>query len=73
MKNLKLVNTLITSHFRLLVIQLLKLDEEKRYKEKISYSSAFNSLMHTMVCTSPNISQTISMINIYMSFIGKSY
>ena len=40
--------------------------EEHEYMSHISFASAVSCLMHTMVCTRPNLSQAISMVSRYM-------
>ncbi|XP_071901088.1 secreted RxLR effector protein 161-like [Coffea arabica] len=40
---------------------------------KVPYANAVGSLMYAMVCTRPNISQAVSVINRFMHDLGKSH
>ncbi|KAH9684220.1 hypothetical protein KPL71_027928 [Citrus sinensis] len=46
--------------------------EESDYMARIPYASAVGSLMYAMVCTRPDTSQTVSMVNRYMHNPGKN-
>jgi len=47
----KVVSTPLTVHFKLSVALSPKSDAEKKYMEKVPYSSTVKSLMYLMVCT----------------------
>ncbi|KAL3510695.1 hypothetical protein ACH5RR_030096 [Cinchona calisaya] len=73
MKDTKPVTTSPVAHFKLSATQSPQSDEEKRYMERISYSSAVDSIMYAMVCTRPNISQAVSVVSRHMSCPSKTH
>ena len=50
-------------HFKLKAIMSPTTVEEHEYTIRVPYASAVGSLMYAMVCTRPDLSQAISMIN----------
>ena len=63
MVDAKPVNTVLATHFRLLVALSLQIYEEREYIPYIPCASAVGSLMYVMVCTHPNISHAISVVS----------
>ena len=47
--------------------------EEHEYMTHISYASAVGSLMYIMVCTRPDLSQTVSMVSKYIHDPGRGH
>jgi hypothetical protein len=69
----KPVSTPLGSQFRLTKDQSLKTDHEKAYISKVPYASTIESLMHTMVCTRPNIAHVVGAVSRYMGNLGKQH
>jgi len=63
----------VITHFKLKVTMSPITVEEREYMTHVSYASAVGNLMYVMVCTWPNLSQTISMISRYMHDPGRSH
>ena len=49
------------------------MDEEREYMSKVSYSNTVGSLMYAMVCTRPDISLAIGVMNRYMHDLRKRH
>ena len=49
------------------------ISKEREYMTHVPYASAVGSLMHAMVCTRPDLSQAISMVNRYMHDPGQGH
>jgi len=64
--DMKSVNTPLAPHFKLKATMSLTTVEEREYMTRVSYASAVDSLMYAMVCTRPDLSQTVLMTNRYM-------
>jgi len=47
--------------------------EEREYMTRVPYASTFCSLMYAMVCTRPDLSQVVSMINRYRHDLGRGH
>ena len=47
--------------------------EEHEYMTRVPYASAVGSLMYVMVCTRPDLSQTVSIISRYMHDPGRGH
>jgi len=62
----KSVCTPLAPHFKLKATMPLTSNEEREYMPNVPYASAFGSLMHTMVCTRPDMSVVVSMVKRYM-------
>ena len=45
--------------------------EEHEYMTRVSYASTVSSLIYAMVCTRPDLSQAVSMINRYMHDLAR--
>jgi len=70
MKNVKLVSTLLASYFKLSASLLSKSKEKEDKMPQVPYSSVVSRLMYIMICTCPNISQTVSVVSRYMTHPG---
>lgn len=66
MKKCKPTNVPIPSNFVLSTTLTPKSLEESRYTETIPYSSAVGSVMYSMISTTPELAQTISVLFRYM-------
>ena len=73
MEKAKVVSTPLAAHFKLSAALSPKSDAEKKYMEKVPYSSAVGSLMYLMVCTQPDIAQAISVVSRYRSCLEKGH
>jgi hypothetical protein len=73
MEKAKVVSTPLAAHFKLSAALSPKSDAEKKYMEKVPYSSAVGSLMYLMVCTRPDIAQAVSVVSRYLSCPGKGH
>ena len=62
----KSVSTPLAPHFKLKAIMSPPTVEEGEYMTRVPYASAVGSLMYAMVCTRPDLSQAVLMINRYM-------
>jgi len=69
----KSVSTPLAPHFKLKVIMSPTTIEEHEYMTRMSYTSAFSSLMNAMVYTRPDLSQAVSMISRYMHNPGRDH
>ena len=47
--------------------------EEREYMTHVPYASAVGSLMYAIVCTRPDLSQTVSMISRYIHDPGRGH
>jgi hypothetical protein len=50
-------------HFKLTMDKLPKTNQEKAYISKVSEASAIGSLMHSMVCTRPNLAHVVGVVS----------
>ena len=73
MEKAKVVSTPLAVHFKLSASLSPKSDDERKYMEKVPYSSAVGSLMYLMVCTRPDIAQAVSVVSRYLSCPGKGH
>jgi len=62
----KSVSTLLAPHFNLKATMSPTTIEEREYMTHVLYASAVGNLIYAMVCTSPYLSQAVSMISRYM-------
>ena len=65
-KDAKSVSAPLAPHFRLSAMMSPKNVEEREYMIHVPYASAVGSLTYAMVCTRPDLSQTVSMVSRYM-------
>ena len=70
MKNLKPVSTPLAGHFKLSKRLCPSTEKEKGKMSVIPYSLVVGSLMYAMVCTRPNISHAVGVVN---RFLAKSW
>ena len=73
MNDAKSVNTSLAHHFKLSLDQCPNSAVEERYMEKVPYASAVGSLMYSMVCTTPDLAYSVSMVSSYMANPGKEH
>ena len=69
--NIKTISTSLASHFKLSAALSLSTNEE--YMSRVSYQSAVESLIYAIVCTRPNLSQAINIVNCYIHAPGKQH
>jgi hypothetical protein len=67
MQNSKPVSTPIAPHFKLSSSQSPRTDLDFDYMSKVPYSSVVDSLMYAMVCSHPDLSYAMSLVNRYMA------
>ena len=72
-EQIKPVNTLLASYFKLSTQLSPSTDVEQEYMLQVPYSNAMSSLMYAMVCTSPNISDAVGRVSWFMHNPGKRY
>ena len=63
MDKAKLVRTPLVGYFKLSTSLSLKTEEDIKYMSKIPYSYAVSSFVYAMICTRPDISQAVSLVN----------
>ena len=73
MQDAKVVSTPLASHFKLTKDMCPKTQEEVDKLSNIMYSLVIGSLMYAMICTQPDISHAISVVNKYMSNLGMEH
>jgi len=71
MLDAKPLKTPLVTHFRLSAELLPQTQEEERYMSHVSYLSAVGPIMYAIVCTCPDISHAISVVNRYVHNPGK--
>jgi len=67
----KSVSSPFAAHFKLLTRISSKTVDDREYMSHIPYASTIGSHMYTMVCTRPDLSQTVSMVFRYMYDPGR--
>ena len=67
MKDAKLTRIPLAGHFKLLVNLKPVKEEERRYMERVPYSSAVGSIMFSMETSRPDLSYAISVLSRFMS------
>lgn len=73
MQNAKLVDALLTTHFKLSSALSSQLDDEVDNLSQVPYSSVVDSLIYAMVCSHPHLSYVVSAISRYMPNFGKKH
>ena len=73
MNKVKPVNVPLASHFKLSSGLCPSSDEEKDYMSRVPYANALGCLMYAMVCTRPDISHAIGVVNNYMENPGNEH
>jgi len=67
----KFVSAPLALHFKLKAITSPTSVEKREYITHMPYTNAVGSLMYAIVCTRPDLSQTVSMISKYMHDCGR--
>lgn len=73
MRNAKPLSTPLAPHFKLSMSNSPKTEVEIDYMSKVTYSSVVRSLMHSMICTRPDIAQAVSVVSKFLSKPGKRH
>ena len=73
MHTCKPVSTPLAPHFKLSELQMPRSEDEVEHMSKVPYASAVGSIMYAMVCTRPDIAQSVSVVSRYMSNPGKRH
>lgn len=73
MDNCKTIFTPPIAHFRLSVKCCPQFEEDIDRMSNVLYSSVVGSLMYVMVCTKPNLSHAVNVVNRYMHNPGKDH
>ncbi|KAK9676132.1 hypothetical protein RND81_11G056600 [Saponaria officinalis] len=73
MSNAKSIDTPSASNAHLFVAFAPKSAEEKAYMSRVPYANAVGSLMYAMVCTRPDLAQSVSMVSRFMGDLGKQH
>nr|KYP46265.1 Retrovirus-related Pol polyprotein from transposon TNT 1-94 [Cajanus cajan] len=73
MDNSKFINAPLVSHFKLSSKQCPTSEKDKEEIQKIPYASVVGSFMYVMVCTGPTIAHAISVVNHFLSDLGKEH
>ncbi|KAF2286317.1 hypothetical protein GH714_013784 [Hevea brasiliensis] len=68
MNNAKPITVPFAVHFKLFTDTSPKTDEEMEHMSSVPYSSAVGSIMYAMVCTRPDISHAVSVVNVGLTF-----
>ena len=63
MSKAKAVNSPLVRHFNITSKQYRMSEKEKEEMSKVSYVFVFGSLMYAIVCTRPNITHAVGVIN----------
>ena len=71
--HVKPLNNPLYSHFNLSSGLCPNNDKEKEYMYCVPYVNAVGSLMYVMVCTRPDISHVVGVVNRYMENPGKEH
>ena len=71
MQNAKPVQTALTSHLILSILDSPHSEEDEKAMSQFSYSSVVGSMMYDMVCTHPDIAHAISVVSRYMADPGR--
>lgn len=72
MDEAKLVNTLMTNHFKMFCYQSPKYNEEIHFISKVSYANIIGCLMYKMVCTRLDSTHTVNMILMFMAILARN-
>ncbi|KAJ4720195.1 Retrovirus-related Pol polyprotein from transposon TNT 1-94 [Melia azedarach] len=73
MSTAKPIDTPSAANAHLSVAFAPKSVEEKEYMSRVPYTSAVGSLMYAMVCTRPNLAQSVSVVSRFMGEPGKEH
>ncbi|XP_074315551.1 secreted RxLR effector protein 161-like [Silene latifolia] len=69
----KSIDTPSASNAHLSIAFSPKSAEEREYMSRVPYSSALGSLMYVMVCTRPDLAQSVSVVSRFMGDPGKEH
>ena len=73
MKHSKSVSTLLVAYFKLDASVLLSTNKKRDYMSRVPYWSAVVNLIYAMVCTRPNLTYVVSLVNRFMSNLMKAH
>ncbi|KAJ4721084.1 Retrovirus-related Pol polyprotein from transposon TNT 1-94 [Melia azedarach] len=73
MSTAKPIDTHRAANAHLFVAFAPKSTEEKKYMSQVPYTSAIGSLMYAMVCTRPDLAQSISVVSRFMGEPSKEH
>ena len=73
MKNSKPISTPLVGYFKLSKRLYPSTEKEKGEMSIIPYSSTVGSLMHSMVCTRPDISHAVGVVRRFLANPGKAH
>ena len=73
MTDSRLVLLLIARHFKLSSSQSPQTENEKRFMQRVLYSSAVGSHMYSLVCSRPDLAYAVSMISRFITYTGKQH
>src|SRR4051812_18305369 len=73
MRDAKPVSTPLAHHFKLSTTQCLKTDDEVRYMSGIPYASAVGCIMYAMVCTRPDLAQSVGVVSKFLQNPGRHH
>jgi ATP-binding cassette subfamily B (MDR/TAP) protein 1 len=71
--NAKTVSTPLATHFRLSSDLCPESYDEIEYTSRVLYSSAVSSLIYVIVCSCPDLSHALSVVNRFMVNLGKEH
>ena len=63
----------IASYFKLSRSRSLQTKDERKFMQRVSYSSSVGSLMYSMVCSMPDLTYAVSMVSRFMANPGKQH
>jgi hypothetical protein len=67
------VSSPLASHLKLSSKQSPTSEKENEEMKKVPYASAVGSLMYAMVCTRPDITHAVGVVNRFLSNPGKEH
>ena len=73
MENSKSERISLGEHFKLFADHFPQTKEEQAYISHVPYSSAIGNIMYAMICTRPDITQSVSVVSRYMANPGKGH
>jgi hypothetical protein len=73
MHNAKPVSTPLAAHFRLSSDLCLDSDSAIEYMSRVPYSNTVGSLMNAIVCSRPDLSHALSIVNRFLANPGKEH
>ena len=73
MRDAKLVSTPLAQHFKLSTTQCPKTDDEVQAMSGIPYASAVGCIMYAMVCTRPDLAQSVGVVSKFLQNPGRQH